>query len=57
MGSTPGKAAPRYRPERLLRALLPRAFYSVHSERQFMEQLNYNLLFRWFVGLSVDEPV
>lgn len=44
-------------PERLLRALLLQAFYSVGSERQLMEQLNYNLLFRWFVGLSVDEPV
>jgi transposase len=44
-------------PERLLRALLIQAFYSVRSERQLMEQLNYNLLFRWFVGLSVDDPV
>jgi transposase len=44
-------------PERLLRALLIQAFYTVRSERQLMEQLNYNLLFRWFVGLSVDEPV
>ena len=41
-------------PERLLRALLLQAFYSVRSERQLMEQLNYNLLFRWFVGLSAD---
>jgi IS5 family transposase len=37
--------------------LLLQAFYSVRSERQLMEQMNYNLLFRWFVGLSVDEPV
>jgi transposase len=44
-------------PEKLLRALLLQAFYSVRSERQLMEQLSYNLLFRWFVGLSVDEPV
>ena len=44
-------------PERLLRALLIQALYSVRSERQLMEQLNCNLLFRWFVGLSVDEPV
>ena len=44
-------------PEKLLRALLLQAFYSVRSERQLMEQLNYNLLFRWFVGLSVDDPV
>ena len=48
---------PSIAPERLLRALLIQAFYSVRSERQLMEQLNYNLLFRWFVGLSVDEPV
>src|SRR6266550_5543939 len=41
-------------PERLLRALLLQAFYSVRSELQLMEQLDYNLLFRWFVGLSVD---
>ena len=44
-------------PERLLRALLLQAFYTVRSERQLMEQLDYNLLFRWFVGLRVDEPV
>jgi transposase len=44
-------------PERLLRALLLQAFYTVRSERQLMEQLNYNLLFRWFVGLSMDDAV
>lgn len=44
-------------PEQLLRALLVQAFYTIRSERQLMEQLNYNLLFRWFVGLSVDDPV
>jgi transposase len=43
-------------PERLLRALLLQAFYTVRSERQLMEQLDYNLLFRWFVGLSADDP-
>jgi transposase len=48
---------PSIAPERLLRALLIQALYSVRSERQLMEQLDYNLLFRWFVGLSVDEPV
>jgi len=42
-------------PERLLRALLLQAFYSVRSERQLIEQLEYNLLFRWFVGLSLDD--
>src|SRR3546814_16634042 len=40
-----------------MRALLLQAFYSIRSERQLMEQLNYNLLFRWFVGLSMDAPV
>lgn len=44
-------------PERLLRALLLQAFYSVRSERQLMEQLQYNLLFRWFVNLNIDDPV
>jgi transposase len=41
-------------PERLLRALLLQAFYSVRSERQLVEQLDCNLLFRWFVGPSLD---
>jgi transposase len=44
-------------PERLLRASLLQAFYTIRSERQLMEQLDYNLLFRWFVGLGVDDPV
>lgn len=44
-------------PEKLLRALLPQVLYTVRSERLLMEQLDYNLLFRWFVGLSLDEPV
>ncbi|GAB6053067.1 IS5 family transposase [Magnetospira thiophila] len=44
-------------PEKLLRALLLQAFYSIRSERQLMEQVGYNLLFRWFVGLSMDAPV
>ena len=43
--------------ERLIRALLLLVFYSIRSERLLIEQLEYNLLFRWFVGLSVDEPV
>ncbi|MYD95313.1 MAG: transposase [Chloroflexi bacterium] len=41
-------------PEKLLRALFLQAFYSIRSERQLMEQMDYNLLFRWFVGLSMD---
>ena len=44
-------------PEKLLRALLLQAFYSIRSERQLMEQLNFNILFRWFVGLGMDAPV
>jgi len=44
-------------PEKLLRALLLQGLYTVRSERLLMEQLQYNLLFRWFVGLSMDEPV
>jgi transposase len=44
-------------PGRLLRALLLQCFYSVRSERQLMERLEFDLLFRWFVGLGVDDPV
>jgi transposase len=44
-------------PERLLRAQLLQIFYTIRSERLLMEQLDYNLLFRWFVGLPMDEPV
>src|SRR5436305_15155873 len=44
-------------PERLLRAVLLQIFYTVRSERMLMEQMSYNLLFRWFVGLELDEPV
>jgi transposase len=44
-------------PEKLLRALLLQILYSVRSERLLMEQLEYNLLFRWFVGLSIDDEV
>ena len=48
---------PSIAPERLLRALLLQVFYSIRSERLLMEQLDYNLLFRWFVGLGMDEAV
>jgi transposase len=44
-------------PERLIRALLLRAFYSIHSERQLVERIDFDLLFRWFAGLGVDDPV
>ena len=48
---------PSIAPEKLLRASLLQAFFSVRSERQLMEQLDFNLLFRWFVGLGIDDPV
>src|SRR6266566_2749267 len=48
---------PSIAPERLLRALLLQAFYTIRSERQLIEQLDYSLLYRWFVGLGVDDPV
>jgi transposase len=48
---------PSVAPEKLLRALLLQVLYSIRSERMLMEQLEYNLLFRWFVGLNMDEPV
>ena len=43
-------------PEKLLRAMLLQAFYSIRSERLLMERLEYDLLFRWFVGIGIDEP-
>lgn len=48
---------PSVAPEKLLRALLLQALYSIRSERQLMEQLDYNILFRWFVGLGMDDPI
>jgi len=53
--AAPGR--PSIAPERLLRALLLQVLYTVRSERLLMEQLDYNFLFRWFVGLSLDDPV
>ena len=52
-----GMGRPSIAPEMLLRAMLLQAFYSVRSERQLMERLEFDLLFRWFVGLGVDDPV
>lgn len=52
-----GMGRPSIPPERLLRAMLCQAFYSIRSERQLMERLDFDLLFRWFVGLGVDDPV
>lgn len=51
-----GVGRPSIPPERLLRALLLQAFYGVRSERQLMERLEHDLLFRWFVGLEIDDP-
>ena len=48
---------PSIAPEKLLRALLLQAFYSIRSERQLMERLEFDLLFRWFVGLGIDDAV
>jgi transposase len=52
----PRMGRPSIAPEKLLRAMLLQAFYSIRSERQLMERIEYDLLFRWFVGLGVDDP-
>src|SRR5438067_4748276 len=52
-----GWGRPSIPPERLLRALLLQVLYTIRSERQLIEQLDYNLLFRWFVGLNPDDPI
>src|SRR5215208_3001184 len=52
-----GLGRPSIAPEMLLRAMLLQAFYSIRSERQLMERLEFDLLFRWFVGLGIDDPV
>jgi transposase len=51
------KGRPSVPPEQLLLASLLQAFYGIRSERLLLEQLNYNLLFRWFVGLGPDDPI
>jgi transposase len=53
----PKVGRPSIPPEKLLRALLLQVLYSICSERQLMEQLDYNLLYRWFVGLSMDDAI
>jgi transposase len=53
----PRLGRPSIAPERLLRAMLLQAFYGIRSERQLMERMEFDLLFRWFVGLGVDDPV
>src|SRR5277367_2173410 len=52
----PRLGRPSIAPERLLRAMLLQAFYGIRSERQLMERMEFDLLFRWFVGLGVDDP-
>src|SRR5436305_14987628 len=52
-----GVGRPSIAPEMLLRAMLLQAFYSIRSERQLMERLEFDLLFRWFVGLGIDDAV
>lgn len=52
----PGLGRPSIPPERLLRAMLLQAFYGIRSERQLMERMEFDLLFRWFAGLGVDDP-
>ncbi len=52
-----GMGRPSIPPEKLLRAMLLQAFYSVRSERQLMERIEFDLLFRWFVGIGIDDPV
>jgi transposase len=51
------RGRPSIAPEKLLRALLLQVFYTIRSERQLVEQLDYNLLYRWFVGLNMDDPM
>ena len=51
----PRLGRPSVAPERLLRAMLLQAFYGIRSERQLMERMEFDLLFRWFVGLGVDD--
>jgi transposase len=52
-----GMGRPSVPPEKLLRSMLLQAFYSVRSERQLMERIEFDLLFRWFVGIGIDDPV
>ena len=48
---------PSIAPEKLLRAMLLQVFYSIRSERQLMEQVHYNLLYRWFIGLAMEDAL
>jgi transposase len=51
------EGCPSIAPERLIRASLLQMLFSIRSERRLMEQMDYNLLFRWFVGLGIDDAV
>jgi transposase len=51
------RGRPSIAPEKLLRALLLQVLYTIRSERQLMEQVDYNMLYRWFVGLNMDDPI
>ncbi|MDO8302575.1 MAG: transposase, partial [Sedimentisphaerales bacterium] len=58
MYEAPSKGGrPSIAPEKLLRAMVLQVFYSIRSERQLMEQVQYNLLYRWFIGLAMDDAV
>jgi transposase len=57
MKPTSKAVAPALPPAKLLRAMLLQVLYSVRSERMLMEQIQYNMLFRWFVGLAMDDAV
>ena len=57
IGCTRRPGRPSIPPEKLLRALLLQMLYSIRSERLLMEELDYNVLYRWFVGLSLDDPI
>jgi transposase len=57
MATATAMGRPSIPPEKLLRAMLLQAYYSIRSERQLMERLEFDLLFRWFVGVGVDDAV
>jgi transposase len=57
MRGTPGAGRPAIAPEKLLRTMLLRVHFNVCSERQLMEQIQYNMLYRWFMGLAMDDEI
>src|SRR5262249_61531801 len=56
-GMYPARARPPLPPEQLLRALLLQGLYTIRSERLLIEKIDYSILSRWFIGLSLDEPI